>query len=152
LSSWIPFPGNAPTLLRSDLRENLLISCGGSIPDQLKLPTHTSIVRYAANHFEAIHARATALYVVEANSRTANTKIKRERAEERETKTRSVEILFNFEGNSKHLILQFTATVKNVNGDLFLFKGPGIGRELLFLGSENRTRRSAIGSHFVAIG
>jgi hypothetical protein len=68
------------------------------------------------------------MYVVDPNSRTAN-KLKRRHAEERERR-RALSKPFQFEGNAKHLILQFTATVKKLNEESFQFEGPGVAQEL----------------------
>lgn len=98
--------------------------------NDLELPTHSSEIRYRTSvNVESIHARVIAIHVVDSKSRTAN-KLKRKALEERQRR-RAQSQPFKFEGDSKHLILQFAVTVKKRNGEPFLqFEGPGIERSL----------------------
>jgi hypothetical protein len=97
--------------------------------DDLELPTHTSKVTYTnEDDIRAIHTRVTAMHMVDSNSRTAN-RLTRRHAEERERR-RALSKPFRFKGNSKHLILQFTAMVKKQRGKSIQFDGSGVVLEL----------------------
>jgi len=109
--------------------------------NDLELPAHSSELGYRTSvNVESIHARVTATHVVDPKSRTAN-KLKRQNVEERRRR-RAQSQPFKFEGDSKHLILQFTVTVKKRDGERFLqFEGPGVERSLYHKVGSHCSRR-----------
>jgi len=89
-----------------------------------------SVIEISA-HVESIHARVITTHVVDPNSRTAN-RLNRKNVEERQRR-RAQSQPFKFEGDSKHLILQFTVTVTKRNGErLSQFERSGIEGSLYY--------------------